>query len=390
MAESPGDTSVLTEVAAQFGASLDASASVSASAPAASLCSLESGAGAGSDAARTPRRVSSASASLSASAPVPAPASSPPPAALPRAPQPSDFVLLRVIGRGAFGKVLQVAHRGSGRVYALKVYSKQFLAEHGQLEYTVTERTVMMRLTHPYIVSLRYAFQTADRLFLISDYCAGGELFLTLRKQGLMLEDAAKVYLGEIVLALEHMHSLGVLHRDLKPENILLDAQGHVKLTDYGLAKDFNPPPPPLSPRLPAAQSQHVLAPASSALPASADTADAAADAALVSAPTLPTDTDAGGAKCAPAPAPAFASDPSTALPPADADAASGADGGDPATAAGSADAPFAAAATGAATTAASAAAAEDALAASAPAAEAPAEETVAPAAELTPNPASD
>jgi serine/threonine protein kinase len=144
-----------------------------------------------------------------------------------------------VIGRGAFGKVLQVAHRGSGRVYALKVYSKRFLSEHGQLEYTVTERTVMMRLSHPYIVSLRYAFQTPDRLFLISDYCAGGELFLTLRKQGLLMEAAAKVYLGEIVLALDHMHSKGIVHRDLKPENILLDGDGHVKLTDYGLAKDF-------------------------------------------------------------------------------------------------------------------------------------------------------
>jgi len=164
---------------------------------------------------------------------------SPPPGALPRAPQPSDFVLLRVIGRGAFGKVLQVAHRGSGRIYALKVYSKKFLADHGQLEYTVTERTVMMRLSHPYIVALRYAFQTPDRLFLISDYCAGGELFLTLRKHGLMLEDAARLYLGEVVLALDYMHSRGVLHRDLKPENILLDGDGHVKLTDYGLAKDL-------------------------------------------------------------------------------------------------------------------------------------------------------
>jgi hypothetical protein len=130
----------------------------------------------------------------------------------------------------------------SGRVYALKVYSKRFLAQSGQLEYTVTERTVMTRLTHPYIVALRYAFQTPDRLFLISDYCAGGELFLTLRKQGLVREEAARVYLGQVVLALEHMHAQGVLHRDLKPENILLDAEGHIKLTDYGLAKDFLAP----------------------------------------------------------------------------------------------------------------------------------------------------
>lgn len=153
--------------------------------------------------------------------------------------RPSDFILLRVLGRGAFGKVLQVAHRGSGRVYAMKVYSKQFLRDADQLDYTVAERCIMSRLEHAYIVRLRYAFQTRARLFLISDYCAGGELFNTLRKQGLILESAARVYAAEIVLALEHMHAMGVIHRDLKPENILLDAEGHIAITDYGLAKDF-------------------------------------------------------------------------------------------------------------------------------------------------------
>jgi serine/threonine protein kinase len=156
-----------------------------------------------------------------------------------RSARPSDFILLRVLGQGAFGKVLQVAHRGSGRVYAMKVYSKRFLADASQLSYTVVERHVMVRTEHAYVVRLRYAFQTRSRLFLISDYCAGGELFNTLRKQGLLLERTARVYLAQIVLALEHLHSAGIVHRDLKPENILLDSEGHAALTDFGLAKEL-------------------------------------------------------------------------------------------------------------------------------------------------------
>jgi serine/threonine protein kinase len=153
--------------------------------------------------------------------------------------KPSDFILLRVIGRGAFGKVLQVAHATSGRVYAMKVYSKRFLQEQSQVSYTLSEAAISARLRHPFIVPLRFAFQSRSRMFLISDYCAGGELFNALRKHGLLLEDAARVYLAELVLALEHLHAHGVVHRDIKPENVLLDAEGHVAVTDFGLAKDF-------------------------------------------------------------------------------------------------------------------------------------------------------
>ena len=97
-----------------------------------------------------------------------------------------------------------------------QVYSKRFLVAHKHLEYAVVEKVVMSRLVHPYIVSLRYAFQTPSRLFLLSDYCAGGELFNTLRKHGLLLENAARVYLAQLVLALQYMHEEGVVHRDLK------------------------------------------------------------------------------------------------------------------------------------------------------------------------------
>lgn len=96
----------------------------------------------------------------------PPPAVTSPRAALPlKEPAPDDFLLLKVVGRGAFGKVLQVAHKRSPRVYAMKVMDKKFLSSsRGYLEMAQIERDVMTRLSHPYIVSLRYAFQTRDKV----------------------------------------------------------------------------------------------------------------------------------------------------------------------------------------------------------------------------------
>jgi hypothetical protein len=162
-------------------------------------------------------------AAAAATAPAPALAAAAPPAlplpALPKT-SPADFRLLSVIGRGAYGKVLQVAHVLTGRVYAMKVLDKGTLyaarpdaGGRRALEYTRVERDVMTRLRHPYIVPLRYAFQTGDKLFLVSDFCGGGELFAALNRRGMVLEDAARVYLAQIVLALEYLHSHGIIHR---------------------------------------------------------------------------------------------------------------------------------------------------------------------------------
>jgi len=91
---------------------------------------------------------------------------------------------------------------------------------------------------HPFIVSLRYAFQSRSKLYIVLDYCAGGELFFHLGKQGRFDEHRTRFYAGEIVLALEHLHELGIVYRDLKPENVLLSEDGHIALTDFGLSKE--------------------------------------------------------------------------------------------------------------------------------------------------------
>ena len=88
------------------------------------------------------------------------------------------------------------------------------------------------------MVDLIYAFQTDGKLYLILEYLSGGELFMQLEREGIFMEDMASFYLAEILLALEHLHSEGIIYRDLKPENILLDSVGHIKLTDFGLCKE--------------------------------------------------------------------------------------------------------------------------------------------------------
>lgn len=163
-----------------------------------------------------------------------------PPAGKSRYVTPKDFELLKVIGMGAFGKVLQVRNKRSNKILAMKVISKRLLRRKaGYIENIQAERNILMRVNHPFVVKMHCSFQTREKLFIIMDFLAGGELFLRLGREGIFLEKDACFYLAEIVLGVDHLHSLGILHRDLKPENILLGTDGHICLTDFGLAKDF-------------------------------------------------------------------------------------------------------------------------------------------------------
>ena len=149
-----------------------------------------------------------------------------------------DFELVRVIGKGSFGKVTLVRKKSDSRLYAMKVLAKQNIIKRKQVEHTRTERNVLGKLNHPFIVKLHYAFQTEAKLYFVLDYCAGGELFFHLSRMKKFPEHMARFYSAEITLALDTMHEHGVVYRDLKPENILLDGEGHIKLADFGLAKE--------------------------------------------------------------------------------------------------------------------------------------------------------
>ncbi|KAF9181842.1 hypothetical protein BGZ51_005144 [Haplosporangium sp. Z 767] len=149
-----------------------------------------------------------------------------------------DFDILRVLGVGSFGKVYQVRKKDTGRIYAMKVLVKKQIIEQKQVEHTIAERNVLVQaLQSPFIVGLKFSFQTTTKLYLVQDFMNGGELFFHMQNEGTFSEPRARFYAAELVLALEHLHSCNVVYRDLKPENILLSSEGHLVLVDFGLCK---------------------------------------------------------------------------------------------------------------------------------------------------------
>eukprot|EP00186_Timspurckia_oligopyrenoides_P005287 CAMPEP_0182449366 /NCGR_PEP_ID=MMETSP1172-20130603/33840_1 /TAXON_ID=708627 /ORGANISM="Timspurckia oligopyrenoides, Strain CCMP3278" /LENGTH=534 /DNA_ID=CAMNT_0024646625 /DNA_START=115 /DNA_END=1719 /DNA_ORIENTATION=+ len=160
------------------------------------------------------------------------------------------FEIIRLVGQGGFGKVYQVTHTPTGVTYAMKVMRKDVLVEKNDVRMANTERNIMALLAmqmdtstldldspQPFLARLYCAFQTKFRLYLVMDFLNGGELLFHLKKERMFSEDTVRFYSAQIVLALEFLHSHGVLHRDLKPENVLLDRAGNATLTDFGLAK---------------------------------------------------------------------------------------------------------------------------------------------------------
>ncbi|XP_077596112.1 ribosomal protein S6 kinase alpha-4 isoform X1 [Stigmatopora nigra] len=155
-----------------------------------------------------------------------------------------NFELLKVLGTGAYGKVFLVRKNSghdAGQLYAMKVLKKAAIVQKAKTtEHTRTERQVLENIRQsPFLVTLHYAFQTQSKLHLILDYVSGGEMFTHLYQQDHFSEEAVRIYIGEIILALEHLHKLKIVYRDIKLENILLDSEGHVVLTDFGLSKEF-------------------------------------------------------------------------------------------------------------------------------------------------------
>ncbi|TFK27061.1 AGC/Akt protein kinase [Coprinopsis marcescibilis] len=151
---------------------------------------------------------------------------------------PRDFEFLKLIGRGTFGKVFQVRKRDTKRIYAMKVLSKKEIIAKKEVAHTIGERKILQySLSCPFLVGLKFSFQTDMDLYLVTDFKSGGELFWHLQRETRFTEDRAKFYIAELVLALEHLHKFNIVYRDLKPENILLDATGHVALCDFGLSK---------------------------------------------------------------------------------------------------------------------------------------------------------
>lgn len=152
----------------------------------------------------------------------------------------SEFQLLRQLGTGAYGKVVLVKREigdDTGSLYALKVMERRELIFSDVAGNIKSERDILALVDHPFIIKLKYSWQTKTNLFLVMDYMPGGDLLKHLLKVKRFPEELVRVYSAEVAAALGYLHRQGYLYRDLKPENVLVASDGHLKLSDFGLSR---------------------------------------------------------------------------------------------------------------------------------------------------------
>ena len=149
----------------------------------------------------------------------------------------SDFEFLYIIGRGGFGKVWRVKSKKTNKHYALKQMSKLKIIDKKSIKSINSERDLLSELFSPFIVNMYYAFQDKEFLYLVIDLLPGGDLRYHISIHKKFSEEQTRFFICGIILALEYIHSKGVIHRDIKPENLVLDDKGYVRLTDFGIAK---------------------------------------------------------------------------------------------------------------------------------------------------------
>eukprot|EP00298_Acanthocystis_sp_HF-20_P015486 c21157_g2_i1.p1 GENE.c21157_g2_i1~~c21157_g2_i1.p1 ORF type:complete len:494 (+),score=203.83 c21157_g2_i1:123-1604(+) len=152
----------------------------------------------------------------------------------------NDFELLSVIGRGFYGEVRLCRKIETGEIFAIKILKKSEMIDKQQIQHVRVERDVMATVNNPWTVKLCHSFQDEINLYFVMEYLPGGDMMTLLMRRDILQENEAKFYIAELVLAIESIHKLNFFHRDLKPDNLLIDRNGHLKLSDFGLAKEFS------------------------------------------------------------------------------------------------------------------------------------------------------
>ena len=149
-----------------------------------------------------------------------------------------DFDPLYLIGTGSLGKVILVRYKKNKNIYAMKELSKSKIKINKQEENSKSERDLMIELTSPFIVNIKFAFQDETKLYIVSEFLQGGDMFYHMHHSTInFTESTVKFYIIELILAIEFFHENNVIYRDLKPENILMNSEGHIKISDFGLSK---------------------------------------------------------------------------------------------------------------------------------------------------------
>ncbi len=151
-----------------------------------------------------------------------------------------EFEPITIIGKGAFGEVIVCREKSTGEIVAIKKMKKDEMHRKNQIIHMRIEREILInasKMNCPWVVNLKYAFQDDYNLYLVMDFCPGGDFMSLLMRKDILNEEESKFYIAELILAVEAIHKLDCIHRDLKPDNILLDAKGHLQLSDFGLSK---------------------------------------------------------------------------------------------------------------------------------------------------------
>jgi len=151
----------------------------------------------------------------------------------------TDFKIIKTIGKGAFGEVRVVIEKESEQVYALKMMSKKEMIAKKQVSHIQAERNLLAAADNEWLVKMAFSFQDNTWLYLVMEYCAGGDLMTILMRDDILSEPQTRFYMSELAEAIKSVHDLKFVHRDLKPDNVLISNSGHVKLSDFGLAKGF-------------------------------------------------------------------------------------------------------------------------------------------------------
>ena len=159
----------------------------------------------------------------------------------------NDFEINKVIGRGFIGKILLVKYKKDGKYYAMKMMRKDQIISEELQDNILLEKNILIESQNEFILSLSFFFQTKERIYFITPFIKGGDLYHKLKKDKFLKEDLVKFYSAQIIIALQYLHDLGIAYRDLKPENILLNEDGYIKLCDFGASvklhgteKDYN------------------------------------------------------------------------------------------------------------------------------------------------------